>query len=450
MEHPEPDVGDAGEQVEPSSRPWVSHAVVRPVGAGPRRRCRCGSGLMLGGDGSGCRSAPLAAAPMAIPSGGAADDVHGPVDTHVHAGQADRGGDHPRDPPHPGAGAAGGARWRRRTPASCGRTGSRSRWHGRGRWRPARQRLRARALDDPLHHVVQPPGHERGDGDRHHRSGSLRQVGHGDRRRSAPARRRACPACITSSSGAPIQRGQPFTASNSADLAPHEALVRHQHRARGPAAASAAIGAVKRSDSVLKRRNRSLGSSPGVDGPVGDDAVERQRGEPGLGGQILEPAVHPQPDSCTRSMKASSTVSWCAEIAVAPKSTRVARGTGRSRRRRRRRAAAPPRGPRRRPARRSGAPRGPTAPTAASGRACPDGAARRPPRRPRRGPSCRWRSPSRRAGPPPPRRRWAPAHRSCAAWLVGAPSRSPTTPARVAASCAGAAHRAASPARRRG
>ena len=77
------------------------------------------------------------------------------------------------------------------------------------------------------------------------------------------------------------------------DLAAHEALVGRRGSSTRASTASATIGATGRG-----RRQLLSGwlLRAGVDGPVGDDAVERQRGEARLGGQVLEPAVHPEPE----------------------------------------------------------------------------------------------------------------------------------------------------------
>ena len=52
---------------------------------------------------------------------------------------------------------------------------------------------------------------------------------------------------------------------------------------------------------AARRQLLSVAPRAGVDGPVGDDAVERQRGEARLGGQVLEPAVHPEPEPVGRA-----------------------------------------------------------------------------------------------------------------------------------------------------
>ena len=422
MEHPEPDVGDARRDVErqldPAAVPGrvaASSPRGRPGGTGGRRAGSCWAATVAAGDEGTGRG------PDRDPEHGAAHHVHGPVDAHVDARHADRDGEHPRDPPQP---------WReqrvedggeRRRPWWCAPTGTRTRRPRRGRSRhqgapvpggdarsaPSAHRRAATPRAPPT--AIATTG-----------TGSAGERGGPDARRSARSRPPTCRAASPPRGG-----HRPSGANRSPPRRRRPRPARSAGRTPAPRSRPAARAPRPRR---WRRRcsRRRTGPPAGVLGPVGDDAVERQRGQAHLGGQVLEPAVdlqaqivHPGDEDLVDGVLVGgdgggAEVDRVAEEPVdVPRCERVAQQghLGSVVGRRAPRSAAPP-------AR--------TAPTAGTGRACPAAAAPRPPRRPRRGPSCRWRSPSHRAARRRPPRRSGPARRCGAAWRVAAPWRSPT------------------------
>ena len=249
VEHPEPDVGDAGEQVERQLEPRVYQrgSSGRPVGADQRRSRRAGrGGSCSAATVAARRRAALAAPPMAIPSAAPPTTSIGQwTPTYMRARRPRSRA--PTGPTAPAAGGAGGATAARaKAMRRVARTGTRSRSaasrtiaageHGLGRGRSMISLITSSSRQ----------ADERGDGDRDHGSGPPRQVAP-RRPRSARARRAGCRAASPPRAARRSTRGQPFTASNTRHLAAHVVLVGHEHRARAPARPSAATGAVTRS-----------------------------------------------------------------------------------------------------------------------------------------------------------------------------------------------------------